>query len=48
MRWSALFGLGLILAVLIPLTALLRLLTGASLHAAEWAKAEFARLWGAK
>ena len=46
-RSLAIFGLWAILAVLTPLTWLLKKATGGSLTAAEWAKAEIKRLSGA-
>jgi hypothetical protein len=44
LRWPAICGLAVLLAVLIPLTWLSHKVTGAGLIAAEWAKAEFKRL----
>jgi hypothetical protein len=46
-RWSAIGGLALLLAVLIPLTWIAHRLTGGGLRVAEWAKARFRRHWNA-
>lgn len=46
LRWSAIGGLCLLLAVLIPLTWITHLLSGGSLTVAERAKAKLARLKG--
>lgn len=47
-RWSAILGLGLGLAILIPLSAITHWTNGAALSLAEKAKAKLAELWGAK
>lgn len=45
-RWSAIGGLCLSLAILIPVTWILKKLTGGGLWIAEHAKAELKRQWG--
>jgi hypothetical protein len=44
LRWLAIAGLGLALALLLPLAWILSLFADRSLDAAEWAKARFLSL----